>query len=98
MRTFIRFLAVAVLMFWLGGFTFYVSVVVPVGTKVLKSGRRQGFITREVTHWLNVSGAVGLAVLSGELLAARDPSRWRFRSRIALWAFMAACQAALFYL
>jgi hypothetical protein len=92
-----RYLALAALMFWVGGFTFYVSVVVPLGTKVLRSTLRQGFITREVTWWLNVSAAVALALLALDLLG-RDPVRWRFRARLALWLLMAACQAALFRL
>ena len=38
---------------WFGGFTFYTSIVVPIGTEVLGSGQTQGFITQQVTHWLN---------------------------------------------
>lgn len=92
-----RYLAMAALVFWLGGFTFYVSVVVPLGTKVLRSALRQGFITREVTYWLNVSAAVALALLAADLLG-RDPSRRRRWARRGLWLFMAACQVGLFVL
>ena len=52
-----RLLLLWSLMFWLGGFTFYASIVVPIGTRVLgNSSRRQGFITREVTRQLNEQG------------------------------------------
>jgi hypothetical protein len=96
MRFLRRFLVLIALMFWQGGFTFYASVVVPVGTAVLKnSARRQGFITREVTSWLNVTAAVALGVLAVELLLCRDPSRPRRRLRLALWLFMAGCQGLL---
>src|SRR5215216_1596688 len=98
MRIVARYLAVAALMFWLGGFTFYAGVVVPAGTKVLQSGREQGFITREVTGWLNVAGAAGLGLLAAEQLAGRDPSRSRWWWRAALLAVMAACQVWLFVL
>lgn len=93
-----RFLVLATLFFWLGGFTFYVSVAVPVGTEVLGSAVRQGFITRQVTVWLNVAAVVGLAILTVELWSARDPSvgrRWIARG---CWLFMAACQGLLFWL
>jgi hypothetical protein len=93
-----RFLVLAALMYWLGGFTFYAAVVVPVGTEVLRSPRRQGFITRKVTRDLNVTAAVALAVLAVEVVASGDPSRQRWWARLLLWSFMAGCQAALFVL
>src|SRR5207249_2958155 len=86
------------LMFWLGGFTFYASIVVPIGTEVLRSPRRQGFITRKVTRDLNITAAVALAVLAVDAAVSGDPSRWRWWTRLALWLIMAGCQAALFRL
>jgi hypothetical protein len=91
-----RFLVLAALSFWQGGFTFYAGVVVPVGTDVLGSSLKQGFITRRVTRYLNLTGACALAVLAGDLALARDPSRRRRRGRLLLWAGMLACQAGLF--
>jgi hypothetical protein len=93
-----RFLVLVALMFWLGGFTFYAAVVVPIGTKVLRSERRQGFITRKVTRDLNVTAAIALVVLAVEVFGPGDPSRWRWWLRLGLWAFMVACQVALFAL
>lgn len=93
-----RFLVLAALFFWLGGFTFYVGVAVPVGTAVLGSALRQGYITRQVTVWLNVAGAVGLAVLAVELWPGRDPSARRRWTGRACWLIMTACQVLLFWL
>src|SRR2546428_9021513 len=76
MVTFLRrFLVLAALMFWQGGFTFYAAVVVPVGQQVLGSDLEQGFITRQVTQWLNVAGAVALVPLAWDVLAAERRRR-----------------------
>jgi hypothetical protein len=98
MRLFRRYLVLIALMFWQGGFTFYVSVVVPIGTAVLDSALRQGFITRRVTYWLNVTAAVALLVLAADLLLSRETSAARAWVRRGLWLVMAACQGLLFWL
>jgi hypothetical protein len=79
-----RFLVIAALMFWQGGFTFYAAVVVPTGQQVLGSHFEQGLITRQVTYWLNITGGVALVMLAGELLTGRTPGRPRLR-----WATLA---------
>jgi hypothetical protein len=74
-----RLLVVAALMFWQGGFTFYAAVVVPVGQEVLGSHLNQGLITRRVTNYLNLAGAVCLLPLAWDAAAAPDRSarrRW----------------------
>ena len=76
-------------MFWQGGFTFYAGVVVPVGQEVLGSHLEQGFITREVTWYLNVAGAFALALLACELLGSGYPLQLRLKWRWAVWAAMA---------
>jgi hypothetical protein len=84
-----RSLVVAALMFWQGGFTFYASVVVPVGRDVLGSHLDQGFITRRVTNYLNLAGAVALVPLAWD--AAAEPGRLRWRlARWLCWIAMAA--------
>jgi hypothetical protein len=99
MRILRRYLVLIALMFWQGGFTFYAAVVVPVGTAVLgDSALRQGFITRRVTVWLNLTAAVALGVLALDLVLCRDRSRGRFRARLLVWVFMALCQGLLFWL
>ena len=97
MRTLRRYLTLIALMFWLGGFSFYASVVVPVGMDVLKnSALRQGFITQRVTDHLNLAAAVSLTVLLAEVVFTADPSPRRRWMRLGLWGFMAVCQLALF--
>src|SRR5690606_34269923 len=98
LKLFRRYVVLVALMFWMGGFTFYTAVVVPEGTRVLGSPLRQGFITREVTWWLNVSGAVALAILAADVILTHDPSRLRRMSRGTLILLMAGCQGFLFWL
>jgi hypothetical protein len=96
MRTLRRYLTLISLMFWLGGFTFYASIVVPIGMDVMKgSALRQGFITRRVATELNVTAAVALSVLLAEVFLTADSSRRRW-ARLGLWSVMALCQVGLF--
>jgi hypothetical protein len=94
MLTLRRFLVVAALFFWQGGFTFYASVVVPIGQDEL-GDFQQGFITRRVTNYLNLSGAVALVPLAWDCLACRDLARWRRGGRAFLWLILAVTLAAL---
>jgi hypothetical protein len=93
-----RFLVLAALMFWQGGFTFYASVVVPIGQQVLASPLDQGFITRRVTEYLNLSGAAALVILAIDLVACRCEAPWGRRLRWLCWLGMAATLGALFWL
>jgi Na+-driven multidrug efflux pump len=93
-----RYLALAALLFWQGGFTFYAAVVVPVGQDVLGSHLEQGFITRRVTVYLNLAGAVALLPLVWDTVGTRDPAAWRRRLRLLLWLAMAAALVALYRL
>ena len=92
-----RYLVLAALFFWQGGFTFYASVVVPVGQQVF-GHLRQGFVTRQVTVYLNLAGAAALVLLLWELIAARDLSAWHRRGRWLLWLGMALTLVSLFWL
>ena len=92
-----RFLVLLVLSFWQGGFTFYASVVVPIGQQMLEHPS-QGFVTRQVTVYLNLAGAVASVFLGWDLIAARDPSRWRRRGRWLLWAVMVVALVSLHWL
>jgi hypothetical protein len=98
MIIFRRFLVLAVLLFWMGGFTFYAAVVVPVGQEVLGSHRKQGFVTREVTRYLNLAGAVALLLLAWDLARARNTSRYGRWARWAAWVGMALALGLLFWL
>jgi hypothetical protein len=97
MLTLRRYLALAALFFWQGGFTFYASVVVPVGQEEL-GHTGQGFITRQVTVWLNVSGAAALLLLGCEMISTRDPSFIRRRVRAFLWILLLVTLVGLFFL
>jgi hypothetical protein len=86
------------LMFWQGGFTFYAAVVVPIGQGVLQSHLEQGFITRQVTNYLNVSGAVALLCLAWDGMASKDPAAIRRRVRWIAWLVMVLSLAMLVWL
>lgn len=97
MLLFRRFLVLIALFFWQGGFTFYAGVVVPIGQQVF-GHLRQGFLTRQVTVYLNLAGAAALLVLLWDLFAARDPSKWRRWCRWLLWGGMVVALLWLFRL
>ncbi|HQR06867.1 MAG TPA: hypothetical protein PLN21_08600 [Gemmatales bacterium] len=80
-----RFCLLIAIMFWQGGFMFYGAVVVPVGSEVLGSHQAQGFVTRSVTNYLNLAGAVAIAIWMWELASARNNTVARQRLRWALW-------------
>jgi hypothetical protein len=94
-----RFLFIQAVAFWIGGFTFYGSVVIPTGIKVLGGHVRQGFITQQVTGWLNLAGLVALPIILWNTLAIWSTrGRWTRWTLAATWAFMAAVQLELFLL
>ncbi|HEX8914151.1 MAG TPA: hypothetical protein VF796_17515 [Humisphaera sp.] len=96
-RLLLRFLVVAATAFWVGGFFFYSGVVIHVGHGVLHSQRAQGFITQQVTVWLNVASLPALAIFLGNLLASwRHGRRWPRRLMLGAWLLMTAVQVALF--
>lgn len=78
---FLRLLAVWTLAFWLGGFTFYSAVVIPVLHDQLGSPLATGLVTRRVTDALNILGVV--TIILGWLMAGftrtTQPSRPRHR-------------------
>ncbi|HWF18058.1 MAG TPA: hypothetical protein VG754_02270 [Verrucomicrobiae bacterium] len=58
-----RYLILLTIAFWMGGFTFYTGVVIPTGNEVMGGERDVGFITQQVTNWLNTIGVLSLVVL-----------------------------------
>jgi hypothetical protein len=92
-----RLLVLAALFFWQGGFTFYAAVVVPIAQQQL-GHRRQGFITQQVTHYLNVAGAACLVPLAWDAAASADSSRRRRRARWLAWLVMALALGVLAWL
>ena len=91
-----RFLLFQAWLVWQGGFVFYAAVVVPVGTDVLGSPSAQGFITQQVTGWLNLIGVAFHALLAWNLAAERGTRFWWMR--VGLGIASALLLTALFVL
>src|ERR1700719_990965 len=53
-----RFIVIAAIAWWLGGFTFYSGVAIPMGVQVLGGHRTVGVITESVTNWREVAELV----------------------------------------
>jgi len=91
-----RFIVIAAIAWWLGGFTFYSGVAIPMGVEVLGTHRAVGFITQRVTNWLNVGGVVALSILLWNLALS-----WNSRGKLvrytmlATWMLMAAIEIEL---
>lgn len=86
-----RTILIAAFALWFGGFIFYVSFVVPIGSRVLNSARTQGFITQEVTHWLNLVCGIAVAMMLAESAISWKQSRppWRGIQLTAVLACLA---------
>lgn len=84
---------------WLGGLTFYASVVIPMAHGVLGSHTTVGFITQQVTGWINVAAVIALVVFLVNVIVTRSAQPLRLRIILwAAWALMALLQASLFVL
>ena len=84
---------------WWGGFTFYASIVVPVGSETLGSSRTQGFITQEVTHWLNIAAALTIFLLAMDLWLNRGSRKTRnLLLEVALAIGLSLCLVTLAFL
>ncbi|MFQ3594379.1 MAG: hypothetical protein SNJ82_14470 [Gemmataceae bacterium] len=92
-----RWGVLAALMMWVGGFTFYTAIVVPLGTEQL-GAIGQGFITREVAIRINIIASITIALLLIDQLLTADPSRLRRGLRLTLWLLLVAAQLGLFLL
>jgi hypothetical protein len=91
-----RFLVASGLGLWLGGFTFYSAVAIHVGAEVLGDHRPVGFITQQVSNWLNLIGAIVLAIMLWNMAAIWPAaSRWRRTGLTVTWLGMAIGMVAL---
>jgi hypothetical protein len=93
-----RLLGIWLLAVWLGGFTFYSAVVIPVLHDELGSPADTGQITRRVTVFLNVLGIA--TVTAGFIVAATDgrspkPQDSLSRFTISLLCLTAVCLIGL---
>ncbi len=84
-----RLLLLWALLFWQGGFMFYGGVVIPVGSRILGSDQEQARITRSVTNYLNLAGAVALAFWGWDVFAEPGGSPRERRLRRLAWALLA---------
>jgi hypothetical protein len=92
-----RFLVLAALIFWVGGFTFYSAVVIHIGAQVLGGHRHQAAITVRVTPYLNLASAAAALLLAWDVAAVRGaPARRRLRGGLCLG--MLAALAVLLWL
>lgn len=91
-----RLIVIAAVAWWLGGFTFYAGVAIPMGVEVLGSHKAVGFITERVTNWLNVGGVVALAILLANLALSRGAGgKWLRRTMLITWILMACVEIEL---
>ncbi|MDB6020868.1 MAG: hypothetical protein JWQ04_725 [Pedosphaera sp.] len=89
-----RYLVLLTLAFWMGGFTFYTGIVIRIGGQVLGGERDVGFITQQVTNWLNWIGVLALVILAWSTWLER-----RGTPRLLLvfsWVSLLATQLNLF--
>ena len=94
-----QFLVILALAVWFGGFTFYAGVVIPMGHAVLGSEREVGFITRQVTFWLNAIGVGALSILLWDVVAGWRVGSVSLRNRtLAVWGLMVIAEVGLFVL
>lgn len=91
-------LALATFALWWGGFTFYALAVIPTAHNILHSHVRVGFITQQVTHWINIAAVVALAFLLWELLGSARFTARRRRWCWGAWLTIITMQTGLFLL
>jgi hypothetical protein len=92
-----RYLTVLILAMWMGGFTFYALVVIPTATMVLGSVRQVGFITEQVTNWINLIGIVAILFFLWNIKVEwkRQSGRRRW-GLVTFWLIMALAHVGLF--
>lgn len=80
-----RFLLLLAIAFSFGGFSFYAGVVVPIGSAVLDA-TSQGFVTQQVSHFLNAAAGVMWLLLVWELVAERKLRPQRVTKQLSVLA------------
>ena len=99
MLIFHRVLLIATFAMWFGGFGFYASIVVPIGTDILGAAIEQGVITQQVTVWINILSGVALIAM-----AIESATRWNLTNTSTRWLMLginlsiAGCLTVLIYL
>lgn len=94
-----RYLVLLATALWFGGFTFYSLVVIHTGHKVFGGMREVGFLTQQVTWWLNLIGVVALLILLWNALVCwRQTQPLVCSGLLATWLVMGLIELALFAL
>ena len=94
-----RLLVIAAVAWWLGGFTFYAGVAIPMGVEVLGSHKAVGFVTERVTNWLNFGGVIALAIFLWNMAVSRHAGgKWTRRTMLLTWIIMAVIEVELILL
>jgi len=89
------FIVIAFYSIWWGGFTFYSSIVIPEGMKILGDHVRMGLITETVSNYLNIIGTVTLFISFVLLLQNKKSAN----SKIGWeWFVLVILQLLLFYI
>ncbi|MBB75773.1 MAG: hypothetical protein CMJ75_14805 [Planctomycetaceae bacterium] len=70
-----EFIVLSLWALWIGGLTFYALIVVPIGGELLGE-TQQGFITQQVTQWLNGIGIAALLTLAWSAAARPGSGQW----------------------
>lgn len=70
-----EFIVISLWALWIGGLTFYALIVVPIGGELLGE-TQQGFITQQVTQWLNAIGIAALLALAWAAAARPGGGQW----------------------
>jgi hypothetical protein len=96
MRNFARFMTFFAMAFAFGGFLFYASVVVPIGTQIVGS-TTQGFVTRHVTDVLNWATLATVVMVIWEAALGGYP-RGRRRLLFGCAIVIVVCLISLFWL
>ncbi|WP_150107649.1 hypothetical protein [Pedosphaera parvula] len=93
-----RYLAILAMALWMGGFTFYSLIVIPTASKVLGGEREVGFVTQQVTNWLNLIGIGALLILLWNTLAERKKAGFLVSYGLpATWLVMVLSLIGLFF-
>ena len=87
MKILLRLIVILAFSAWQGGFFFYATFVVPIGSDVLESAALQGAVTQRVSNWLNVLGVIALVLLAVDQIAVR-PLR---KPRWGVWLVTLLC-------
>jgi hypothetical protein len=91
-----RYLTIAALGLWLGGFTLYTAFVIRIGHRLVGGGRF-GFVTAQVTSVLDVLAAIAVLAVTINLVASRRALTGGLKwTSLASWAILVGGVIAAF--